>query len=346
MHVLSGRALWTRFLFTAVLSLAISPNMAHALDRVELKDGSVILGTLKDADGGKVMLETSFAGTIEIAQDEIRAMNVDTDLVLQMEDGSVLDAPNLMVDGERLMLEEEAGRVYALAELTRINPEPWELGDGYKFGGLASFAFNSQRGNTELDELDYRLELRWESLVNRWRFDGFGEVDEAQGVKNAENWTARFRYDRIQTGAWYWGGGATFEQDLFADLDLRTTIGPYLGRQFLTDPIFSLEAETGFAYISEDFISGVDREYVGSTWDIHASSNYLGGDSRLYFDHRGVWNLDEPENAVLNTTLGLAFPLILNIEAAAEVTWDLNTGAVEGTEELDETYRLRIGYSW
>ena len=26
--------------------------------------------------------------------------------------------------------------------------------------------------------------------------------------------------------------------------------------------------------------------------------------------------------------------------------WDINTGAVEGTEEVDETYRLRLGYSW
>lgn len=333
-------------LTTLLALLLLVPAVSHAVDRIELKDGSVILGTFQDADEGKVTVETTFAGTIEIAQEEILAMDVDTNLVLQMDDGSVLDAPNLVVDGERLMLEEEAAKVYSVADLTRINPEPWELGDGYDFGGLASFSFSSQRGNVDLDELDYRLELRWQSLVDRWRFDGFGEVDEAQGVTNAENWTARLRYDRTQTGDWYWGGGVTLEQDLFADLDLRTTAGPYIGRQFFKDPIFSLEAETGIAYIVEDFISGVDREYAGSTWDIHASSNYLGGDSRIYFDHRGVWNLDEPENVVLNTTLGLAFPLILNIEAAAEVVWDLNTGAVEGTEELDETYRLRIGYSW
>ncbi|MEM1191584.1 MAG: DUF481 domain-containing protein [Pseudomonadota bacterium] len=324
---------------------ALTPS-ALAADRIELNDGSVIYGSFEDADGGKVKIETAFAGVLEIDQSQIRSMSVESELVLQMEDGSILETPGLRVDGERLLLAEEAERAYALAELTRINPEPWELGNGYRFNGLASFAFNSQRGNTELDELDYRLELRWESLRDRIRFDGFGEVDEAQGVKNAENWTARLRYDRVQTGDWYWGGGATVEQDLFADLDLRTTVGPYLGRKFFTDPIFELEAETGLAYISEDFISGVDRDYVGSTWDVHINSNYLGGDSRLYLDHRGVWNLDEAENVVLNTTIGIAIPLLYGIEGAAEVTWDLNTGAVEGTEELDETYRLRIGYSW
>ncbi|MEE4110132.1 MAG: DUF481 domain-containing protein [Halieaceae bacterium] len=335
------------FARTAVLVLITAcPYLASAADRIELDDGSVVYGTLKDADSGTVIIETAFAGTLEIDQARIRSMDVETDLVLQMKDGNVLEADGLRVADERLVLEEEAQRAYALAELTRINPEPWELGKGYHFTGLASFAFNSQRGNTELDELDYRLEMRWESLRDRIRLDGFGEVDEARGVKNAENWTVRARYDRKQTGNWYWGAGATAEQDLFADLDLRTTVGPYIGRKFFTDPVFELEAETGFGYIVEDFISGVDREYIGSTWDVHIQSNALGGDSRMYLDHRGVLNLDEAENIVFNTTIGIAVPLFYNIEGAAEVTWDVNTGAVEGTEELDETYRLRIGYSW
>ena len=320
---------------------------AVALDRFEMNDGSVIVGTFKDADDGTITVETGFAGEITIDQSAVLAMDVDSDLVLQMDDGTVLETPRLRVDGERLLLDQEARRNYALAELTRINPEPWELGDGYRFTGIASFAFNSQRGNTELDELDYRLELRWESLRDRIRFDGFGEVDESQGVKNAENWTTRLRYDRKQTGDWYWGAGATAEQDLFAELDLRATIGPYLGRQFFTQPIFELEAETGFAYISEDFVNDAqDREYIGSTWDVRINSNYLGGNSRLYVNHRGVLNLDELQNVVFNTTVGVAIPLLYGIEGAAEITWDVNTGAVEGTEKVDETYSLRLGYRW
>ena len=319
---------------------------AQAADRIELRDGSVILGTFKDADAGKVTVETVYAGTLEIDQNAIVAMTVESDLVLQMKDGAVLEAPRLEVDGEQLTLEQQAEKSYALAELTRINPEPWELGNGYNFQGLASFGFSSQRGNSETDDLDYRFETRWESLVDRFRVDAFGEVSEAQGVKNAENWTVRARYDRKQTGDWYWGGGATVEQDLFANLDLRTTVGPYLGREFFSDPVFQLEAETGLAYISENFVDAEDRDYLGSTWDIHVSSNYLGGDSRLYIDHKGIWNLDEASNLVLNTVFGLGFPLLYGIEASAEVVLDLNTGAVEGTEELDQTYRMRIGYKW
>jgi len=332
-------------LFSLLSAIAAAP--ASALDRFEMRDGSVLMGTFKDADAGKITVSTSFAGDIEIDQSEVTSMDVATEVVLQLEDGTVVETPGLRVDGERLVLAEEARRNYALAELTRINPEPWELGRGYNFTGLASFAFNSQRGNTELDELDYRLEARWVSLEDRFRFEGFGEVDESRGVKNAENWTVRGRYDRLQTGDWFWGIGTQAEQDLFADLDLRASIGPYLGRKFFTQPVFELEAETGFAYISEDFVDdSQDREYIGSTWSVSINSNYLGGDSRLYLDHNGILNLDEAENVVFNTTVGLALPLLYGIEGAAEVSWNVNTGAVEGTEEVDQTYRLRIGYKW
>ncbi|MEE4249045.1 MAG: hypothetical protein V2I38_00495, partial [Alcanivoracaceae bacterium] len=124
------------------------------------------MGTFQDADGGKVKIETLYAGTLEIDQSAIVAMTVESDLVLQMDDGSVLKTPTLEVANEQLTLEQQANKSYALAELTRINPEPWELGDGYNFGGLASFGYDSQRGNTDTDELNYRFETRWESLVD------------------------------------------------------------------------------------------------------------------------------------------------------------------------------------
>ncbi|WP_439101006.1 DUF481 domain-containing protein [Congregibacter sp.] len=333
----------TSVLFISSFCLSLS---AAAVDRIEMQDGSVVLGTVQDADAGKVIIDTAFAGTVEIDQSAIVAMTVESDLVLQMDDGNVLEAPGLEVAEEQLALPRQTQQTYALKQLTRINPEPWELGNGFKFGGLASFGYNSQRGNTDTDELDYRFEANWESLVDRYRVEAFGEVNEANGTKNAENWTARARYDRNQTGNWYWGGGVSAEQDLFADLDLRTSIGPYLGRKFFTDEIFALEAETGLAYITEDFVSAADREYLGSTWDVHINSNYLGGNSRLYIDHKGIWNLDEASNVVLNTTFGLAFPLLYGIEASAELAYDINTGAPEGTEEVDQTYRIRLGYTW
>lgn len=328
----------------AVVSVLASP--ASAVDRLELADGSIIYGTVTDADSGTVTLETEYAGTLAIDYANIVAMDVESELTLQMKDGQVLETKGLALSEEQLELPQRGSTGYALVDLTRVNPEPWELGNGYNFTGLASGAYARQRGNTDTDELSYRFEANLESLKDRFRNEFFGELNEANGVTNAENWTLRSRYDRIQTGDWYWGGGLSLEQDEFADLDLRTTVGPYAGRKFFTEPVFELEAEAGAAYISEDFITTEDREYIGATWDINVRSDWLGGDSIIYYTQKGILNLEQMDNVVLNNTLGISFPLFMNIEGAAEVLWNLNTGAPAGTEKLDETYRFRIGYTW
>ena len=129
-------------------------------------------------------------------------------------------------------------------------------------------------------------------------------------------------------------------------MDLRAYGGPYYGREFYTESIFSLQGEAGLSYVTEDFITAEDQEYLGATWDVHVSSDYLGGDSRLYIDHIGLWNLKDTEDIILNTTFGLSFPLLGNLEGAAEIVLEYDSGAVEGVEELDQTYRFRVGYAW
>ena len=57
-------------------------------------------------------------------------------------------------------------------------------------------------------------------------------------------------------------------------------------------------------------------------------------------------NLDTRNALILNTTFGVGFPLLGRIQGSTEIVLDYNSGAVAGTEELDQTYRFRIGYTW
>lgn len=70
------------------------------------------------------------------------------------------------------------------------------------------------------------------------------------------------------------------------------------------------------------------------------------GGSRLYLDHVGIWNLKDTEDVILNTIVGLSYPLLYGFQAAIEAKFEYDSGAVEGVEELDQTYKIRIGYAW
>lgn len=59
-----------------------------------------------------------------------------------------------------------------------------------------------------------------------------------------------------------------------------------------------------------------------------------------------ILSVEETSDYILNNVLGLAFPLLWSLEAAAELQLDYDAGAVEGVDKLDQTYRLRLGYTW
>lgn len=333
--------------FTAlILTTTIVPLAEASMDdRIRLSNGSVLIGSFIDADKGKVTFKTDFAGELVIDQSKIVSMEVNDALKLQMQDGAVVETGQLTVEDKTLTLQDADTR-YALEDLMRINPEPWELGRGYRHTGVASSSFSLQRGNTVLDELDYDVESRWRSLRDRFTLRLEGELREANRERTAENWMVTAKYDRFQTGDYYWGLSASAEENRFADLDLRTTIGPYIGRSLFESSPFVLEIETGLSQVNEDFAQDTDRSYIGLTWSVRSESDYFGSESRLYVNHNGVKNLDEQNNLILNTTFGLSFPLLGGIQGATELVMNYNSGAVAGTEELDQTYRFRIGYSW
>lgn len=332
----------------AFVVAGVLAGSALAADEIVLKNGSRILGTVTGVRDGVVTVDTEFAGTLKVQQDQVESLSSSEPIVLKLADGTVVEESSLRVEEETLLLASDNAPVatYPLAELALSNPQPWELGQGYRWKGQVSLALEMQRGNTDTDELDYGIESIWRSLEDRYtlRFDG--EEDEANGIKNAENWTALGKYDRFLEGPLYWGVNASAEHDKFSDLDLRYYVGPYIGRQFHERPLLTLSAEVGGVYVDEDYIVAEDQDYLGMNWSVDATSNYISEDSQLYLKHTGIWNLDQTEDVILDLTLGLSFPLLFNIDGAAEILLEYDSGLPPEVESVDQTYRFRVGYSW
>ena len=336
--------------FTAVSGMLLLVGTGAVADELFLKNGSRLVGTLVSAEANVVNFDTPFAGTISVKEENIQRVVTDSGVTILLDDGQILRDRQINAGDGRLIAsgEGEPNVLFQAGDINMINPEPWKLGEGYKWTGETSVALESERGNSDTDEWDIAAKTSWRSLVDRYRVSFAQEIDKNEGDKTSDNWNARLNYDRFfkSDPDNYWGLRTWFEYDRFQDLDLRTTVGPYLGRHFLKKPILSVQGELGPVWVDEQFDVAEDDDYPGALWDFEVTSNVIGFGTTLYIEHDGILNFDSPDDLILNTRFGIRMPLIYGFQTAIEGFWEYDGGAVDDVDDLDETYNFRIGYAW
>ena len=108
----------------------------------------------------------------------------------------------------------------------------------------------------------------------------------------------------------------------------------------------TFDAEVGLSYVATDFTESEDDSYSGLNVNFAAEALLFDSNVTLYFRQANIINLSSAQKSIYRTKVGLRFPLLLGLEAAAEATADYDGGAAEGKEKLDQTLKFRIGYTW
>ena len=344
----------TTFVALCVLTLS---TIASA-DTLHLKNGSTVIGDLLSATDNTVVFETPFAGKLTIHLENIDRIITDEPVIIMLNDGSVYRDRQIDVSDEELVgvAQGEDPVVFAAQDIQMINPEPWKLGEGYQWSGDINAALESERGNSDSDEWEAAGTTTWRSLKDRYHIDGEFERDESNNIKTKDKWKIRSKYDRfftptaIKLGSTnaenYYGGKLRFEYDEFADLDLRTILGPHLGRQFFDSKLLALHAELGPVWVDEQFDQAEDNDFPGALWELQVTSDIVGFGTEVFFIHDGILNFDSTDDLILNTKIGIRMPLILGLQTGFQAEYEYDGGAVEGVDDMDETYNFFVGYKW
>jgi hypothetical protein len=136
-----------------------------------------------------------------------------------------------------------------------------------------------------------------------------------------------------------------FFHDEFADLDLRTTVGPYIGRQFYESNLLTLSGEVGVVYVDEQFDIAEDDNFYGGNWELMVTSDIIPK-TELYVEQMGVLNFDDIDGVLLDTIVGIKLPLLYGFQTAFEAKFEYDGGAVGDVDTMDETYSFKFGYTW
>ena len=324
--------------------------------RVELNDGSVIYGDIADIHDGGMLVSTALLGEVKIALTSIACLDSDQaiELLTTEQDTLALSALKI-VDGEVVL---EGDDNLPVNQLDMGNPETWGVGKGYRITGRVASALEFSRGNTDTDQVNLDLETRLES--RRDRITVRADLEETSTIlrgkgpdggnlseSTADNWHIISKYDHFLSDPRnYLGVNLGFNADQFANVERRFYVGPYFGRKIFTRETLKLDAELGISYVDTDFLLSEDDSYTGLNLNLTGETSFFDGKLRLYFRQVNLVNLSSFEQSIYRTTMGLRFPLLFGLEAAAEASADYDGGAAEGKEKLEEALKFRIGYTW
>ncbi|MCO6058115.1 DUF481 domain-containing protein [Pseudomonas sp. MOB-449] len=333
-------------LFRNLLCVALAAaSSATFADTVWLKNGDRLTGTIRVFDGGKLVLETDYGGTIPLDWKKVATLESDRELLIKQGelDGERAKSLQRAEAGKVILANGEAPKEVELASIEQImKPKP--LVEDLTWTGNVDLSLDYKRAEKDTD--DYDVDFKTKARHGRWRHNASGEYNRefTDDVKTTENWETEYALDRFITDKFFWQGRGEYKRDKIEDLERQRTLGTGPGYQFWDDELgaFSL---AGLVNRSDYQFSNGEQEnfYSLSTkWDYN---RYLVGKTVEFFTTGEVGRpLDNTADYSLDAEMGLRYKLTdwasLNMKAEKDM--------VSGSEgELDETrYTVGFGVGW
>jgi len=331
---------------SVLLTSVANPALA---DELLMKDGSRLLGKVVKQEDGTLEFETAFAGVIKVQWAEVSELHADEPVTVMLGSEETVSATNIKNTEQEILLEtdtDEPDSSIEPGDLAFINPEPWRLGEGIRWTGRVNLDLKSQRGNTDKDEFEADAQTELRRKQDRFNLHAQFEKDKDNGIVTDQNWKLNNKYDRFVSKKLYYGGVLALEHDKFADLDLRTSVGPHVGYQFFESTAMNLSTDVGTLYVDENFDEAEDNDYWSLGWQVNFDRFLVPERVQFYHRHYGIQSIEDSDNLTINSWTGFRFPLYLGIVASTEAEIEYDGGAPDDVDKTDTTYRVKLGYQW
>ncbi len=336
-------------LYLVVCFMSVSVATA---DLVRTKDGAQLTGTITLIDKGIIHLDTPYAGTLQIKQDQVASFESDEPRVLRLQSGTVMAGPvkgsedgSIRIQSEDGVLETSTTKVAAAWSPGSEDPEVVRNRRQWQYS--ASLDVNGETGNSEEFEIGATFRARLKGPD-----DTLGLYLEYEQAEEDGNKTD----DRIEGGAGYeyffgdvmgWYARTEMEQDRIDEIDFRSLSSGGLSYRMINKPHQSLILRSGIGYEYSAF--GNDKEDQSeATLEFAANHEYSFKDhfkvktQLVYIPIVGDFG-----DYTFEHDTGVEIPL------GNSDNWKIRFGinneyesrpAVD--EKLDTTYYTRMIYSW
>jgi len=336
----------------ALVSLVLQTFGAHlaVADVVILKGGDRLSGTIVSKDEKQLTLQTVYAkDPITLLWSEVTNIETDEPARFMLKDKTLINAQATPSGESTVVLKSGEAITTAplpMSDITYINPPPHVSGEGVSFSGRANLGLTANRGNTDTDQLFYDAEAVARSLKNRFTIGATGVNAKDEGEDTTRNNRAYMQYDHFLTEQWYGYANTDFQEDKFADLNLRTTLGVGAGYQFFDSTQRSLSLEAGPSYVNEDYKTAEDDSFTAARWGLQYRENLFGDALQFFHNNEGIVSVEDTDDMIFRAQTGVRFPVIEHLSGTIQYNIDWQNTPPDGFDSTDSGVIVSMGYLW
>ena len=329
--------------FSAAVVLCIV-GMAVQADVVRMANGDILRGKVDAIAGGKLTLETEYAGTLAIDMEHVSQVDAEEALSVRLDSGDTLTG-EVVTSGERqVIVVDGEPRPLALASVTRMSRDLRAVNrEGAGLTARTDLGANVSRGNSDTDTYSARGDATWDLGKQRHLWNLAWDYEEAESEKTKDKLDIDYGYNWFYREAWFLAANAEYFQDKLKDVDQRITLGLGLGHQFWENSLGALSAELGASWVHEES-DGKSDDNPAARWALRYNRFFFGKKLELFHDHRILSIFDDDGRQVVNGTLGMRYTLTDRLDVNWRVDAHYETDPPPDSKELDTTFILGVGF--
>lgn len=352
------------------------PGISQA-DEVYLADGSRLVGEIQRLAADGLVIETAFAGTLDIPRDQVLGVVSEAPLTVAIEGGERLvgrldydpeDGQQLASErlgeisleqpeitalwpaDEAAPVDEDVERAVAAvaaekdAEIEALEARQAQYADPWS--GSVALGISGSEGNTEETNINAAINFKREVEDDRLILSFLADYAEQDSETTSNEFIGMGRLEHDLSERQFIFGQASLETDEFEDIDLRAIVLGGYGYFFLQQPKHTLKGRVGVGVQKESFDSG------GSSTDALL---------QLGYDHEYLYSdwikfTDSLTYLPVLDDLGdyrLVFDAAVELPLGEKKPWALRAGInaqydsdpEPGVDDVDINYLLNLVYN-
>ena len=346
---------------------------AASADVITLSDGSKLLGTVARMEDGKLILETAFAGTLEIDASLVVTIETDEPVNVGVDTGDRLVGPiEWKPEVDTAVVQTELGGIpVAVERISAIWPKDGKSPEALameaqiaevkekaaaaraKWSATIEAGVLFKEGNTDELTARGRIEARRQSLKDLLKLYVAGEYSETSKTRDSAEVTGGGYYEYLFTERFFGYGAIDMEYDEFENIEFRLSTALGVGYYWIKEETHEFKTRGGIGYLHETYLPEWDRD--GNRFREEPKNTVqaqLGIDYRLDITpwmrllHGTTYypTFDSIRDYRLVSDTGLIFPI------GDSDVWKLKLGAqyeykslpIGDAERLDQTYYANI----